>query len=148
MKKRVLKINGRSLPVHSMNTLVIGTGAASLSVADHLHNMGQADIAIITEKVGGGTSNNTGSDQQTYYKLSVFGKEGDCPFEMAKSLFDGGCMHGDLALIESICSAQGFFRLVNIGVPFPHNRMGGFVGYKTDHDPRQRATSCGPWTSY
>ncbi|MFH0922261.1 MAG: FAD-binding protein [Fibrobacterota bacterium] len=148
MKKRTLKINGRSIPVYSMNTLVIGTGAASLSAADHLHNMGQTDLAILTEKVGGGTSNNTGSDKQTYYKLSVFGKEGDCPFEMARSLFDGGCMHGDLALVESICSAQGFFRLVNIGVPFPHNRMGGFVGYKTDHDPRQRATSCGPWTSY
>ena len=81
-------------------------GAASLSAADHLHNFGQTDLAMVTEKVGGGTSNNTGSDKQTYYKLSVYGKEGDCPFEMAKSLYDGGSMHGDLALIESICSAK------------------------------------------
>jgi succinate dehydrogenase/fumarate reductase flavoprotein subunit len=66
---------------------------------------------------------------------------------MAKSLYDGGSMHGDIALIESILSPQGFFRLANIGVQFPHNRLGGFVGYKTDHDPRQRATSAGPWTS-
>jgi succinate dehydrogenase/fumarate reductase flavoprotein subunit len=131
-----------------MNTVVIGTGAASPSCADHIHNMGQTDLAIVTEKVGGGTSNNTGSDKQTYYKLSVFGKEPDCPVDMAKSLFDGGSMHGDLALIESILSPQGFFRLANIGVQFPHNRMGGYVGYKTDHDPRQRATSAGPWTSH
>lgn len=147
MKKSVIKIAGRSIPVYSMNTVVVGSGAASLSTADHIHNLGQEDLAIVTEKVGGGTSNNTGSDKQTYYKLSVFGKEGDCPWEMAKSLFDGGCMHGDLALIESILSPQGFFRLAQIGVPFPHNRFGGYVGYKTDHDPRQRATSAGPWTS-
>lgn len=147
MKKTSVNIQGMEIPVYSMNTVVVGSGAASLSCADHIHNLGQTDLAVVTEKVGGGTSNNTGSDKQTYYKLSVFGKEGDCPFEMAKSLYDGGCMHGDLALIESLCSAQGFYRLVNIGVPFPHNRLGGFVGYKTDHDPRQRATSAGPWTS-
>ena len=56
-------------------------------------------------------------------------------------------MHGDIALIESVLSPRCFFRLVEIGVPFPHDRMGGYVGYKTDHDPRQRATSAGPWTS-
>lgn len=147
MKKTMVKIQNLEIPAYSINTIIVGTGAASLSCADHLHNLGQTDIALITEKLGGGTSNNTGSDKQTYYKLSVFGKQQDSPYEMAKSLFDGGCMHGDLALIESILSTQCFFRLVNIGVPFPHNRLGGYVGYKTDHDPRQRATSAGPWTS-
>ncbi|MBW2120912.1 MAG: FAD-binding protein [Deltaproteobacteria bacterium] len=34
-----------------------------------------------------------------------------------------------------------------LGVPFPRDRFGQFVGYKTDHDPRQRATSVGPYTS-
>ncbi|MBN1352715.1 FAD-binding protein [candidate division KSB1 bacterium] len=147
MEKRQIEINGLNLPAYSTNTLIIGTGAASLNCANHLFNYGQKDIAIVTEKVGGGTSNNTGSDKQTYYKLSVFGKEPDSPYEMAKSLFDGGSMHGDLALIESVMSVQEFFHLVQIGVPFPHNHLGGFVGYKTDHDPRQRATSAGPYTS-
>jgi succinate dehydrogenase/fumarate reductase flavoprotein subunit len=32
-------------------------------------------------------------------------------------------------------------------VPFPRDQYGQFVGYKTDHDPRQRATSIGPYTS-
>lgn len=34
-----------------------------------------------------------------------------------------------------------------IGVPFPKNRWGEYVGYKTDHDPARRATSVGPYTS-
>jgi succinate dehydrogenase/fumarate reductase flavoprotein subunit len=56
-------------------------------------------------------------------------------------------MHGDLALVEASLSARAFFHLVNLGVPFPRDAYGQFVGYKTDHDPRQRATSIGPYTS-
>ncbi|MBD3385374.1 FAD-binding protein [candidate division KSB1 bacterium] len=147
MKERTLLLDKHHFPVYEYETLVIGSGAASLNAADHLYAFGHQDLAIVTEKVGGGTSNNTGSDKQTYYKLSVAGKEPDSPFDMARSLFDGGGMHGDLALIEATLSANGFFRLANLGVQFPHNVYGGFVGYKTDHDPRQRATSAGPWTS-
>ena len=36
---------------------------------------------------------------------------------------------------------------MNLGVPFPRDSFGQFVGYKTDHDPKQRATSVGPYTS-
>jgi len=147
MKKSTFAFGGKKYPLLEVNTLVVGTGAASLSAADHLHKFGQTDLAIVTERVGGGTSNNTGSDKQTYYKLSVHGAEGDSPRRMAESLFGGGSMHGDLALVESICSSRGFFRLVELGMPFPHDRFGGYVGYKTDHDPAQRATSAGPWTS-
>lgn len=56
-------------------------------------------------------------------------------------------MHGDIALVEASLSARAFFHLVNLGLPFPRDRYGQFVGYKTDHDPRQRATSIGPYTS-
>jgi succinate dehydrogenase/fumarate reductase flavoprotein subunit len=148
MIKKELVIDAQRFPVYQMDTVIIGTGAASLNCADHLYDYGHKDIALVTEKIGGGTSNNTGSDKQTYYKLSLSGKEPDCPYEMAKSLFDGGAMHGDLALIEATMSSQEFFHLAHIGVKFPHDRLGGFVGYKTDHDPRQRATSAGPWTSH
>ncbi|MCK5853321.1 FAD-binding protein, partial [bacterium] len=44
-------------------------------------------------------------------------------------------------------SLQEFFHLVNLGVPFPFNSYGEFVGYKTDHDPCQRGSSIGPYTS-
>ncbi len=148
MNQTTIRIEGLDFPVYELDTLIIGTGAASLNCADHLFAYGEKDIAIVTEKIGGGTSNNTGSDKQTYYKLSVAGKEPDSPYEMAKSLFDGGAMHGDLAFIEATLSVREFFHLVQIGVQFPHDRFGGFVGYKTDHDPRQRATSAGPWTSH
>ncbi len=146
MKKQTIMVNNRPIPCYQVNTLVIGTGAASLNCAEQLYRKGVEDQLIVTEKIGGGTSNNTGSDKQTYYKTSIFGYEGDTPFEMVKSLY-GGAMHGDIALIEAILSAQGFYNLANLGVQFPHNRYGGFVGYKTDHDPKQRATSAGPWTS-
>jgi len=148
MKKREMTLAGKSFPVFEVETVIIGSGAASLNCADHLYDYGHTDIALVTEKIGGGTSNNTGSDKQTYYKLSLSGKEPDSPFEMARSLYDGGAMHGDLALIEATMSAQEFFHLAHIGVQFPHNSLGGYVGYKTDHDPRQRATSAGPWTSH
>ena len=67
--------------------------------------------------------------------------------EMAQTLFEGQAVDGDIALCEAALSAPSFLRLVELGVPFPKNRYGEFVGYKTDHDPRSRASSVGPYTS-
>ncbi|MGQ4875817.1 MAG: FAD-binding protein, partial [Promethearchaeia archaeon] len=143
------EIDLSKIDIEEFNTIIIGSGAAGLNCAVHLVEFGlePSEIAIVTEKLGGGTSFNTGSDKQTYYKLSMIGKEADSPFEMAKDLFNGGAMHGDIALIEATNSVREFFHLVQLGVPFPHDKFGGFVGYKTDNDPRQRATSIGPLTS-
>jgi succinate dehydrogenase/fumarate reductase flavoprotein subunit len=135
------------LPVISVNTLIIGAGAAGLKCADTLHALGIRDVAIVVDRLGNGTSNNSGSDKQTYYKIGIFGDEPDSPMEFAQTLFQGGMMHGDLAYIEGLGSAPAFFDLCKLGVPFPFNEYGGYVGYKTDHDPRQRATSAGPKTS-
>lgn len=138
---------GMALPVYSCNTVIVGSGAAGLNAADTLWDMDLRDILIVTEGMNMGTSRNTGSDKQTYYKLTIAGNAPDSVEEMAESLFAGGSMHGDTALVEAAFSVRSFSKLVNIGVPFPHNRYGEYVGYKTDHDPRQRATSCGPLTS-
>lgn len=140
-------VGGRSFPVHSLNTLVIGSGAAGLNAAVRLHELGQADVAILTERWTNGASRNAGSDKQTYYKLSLSGAEPDSAYEMARDLAAGGSMHGDIALCEAQESAAAFFDLVRLGVPFPRDAFGAYVGYKTDHDPRQRATSAGPLTS-
>jgi len=148
MKRSTIEVNGKKIPLFSLNTLIIGSGDAALNAAVSLYKYGQKDIAIATDYWGGGTSNNAGSDKQTYYKLSVSGESPDSPLEMAQDLFKGGCMHGDIALCEAMTSAQAFFNLVGLGVPFPHDRYGGYVGYKTDHDPRGRATSAGPLTSH
>ena len=131
----------------SYHTIVIGSGCAGFNAADCLYDLGVQDIAIVTEGINMGTSRNTGSDKQTYYKLTLAGEEPDSVYEMARTLFEGGSVHGDTALIEAACSTKAFMKLVHLGLPFPSNPYGAFVGYKTDHDPRQRATSCGPLTS-
>ncbi len=135
------------VPVHTCHTLVIGSGAAGLNAAVQLRRLGIDDLVIVTEGLDQGTSINTGSDKQTYYKLGLCGANGDSPRELADTFFDGGSMHGDLALAEAANSARAFLSLVDLSVPFPRDRFGQFVGYKTDHDPRQRATSVGPYTS-
>jgi succinate dehydrogenase/fumarate reductase flavoprotein subunit len=127
--------------------LVIGTGAAGLNAALQLYRQGIEDVVIVTEGLKKGTSINTGSDKQTYYKLSLCGDQVDSPVNMAQSYLAGGAMHGDLALVESALSVRAFTNLVELGVPFPHDAYGQYVGYKTDHDPLQRATSVGPFTS-
>lgn len=129
------------------NTAVVGTGAAGYNAADRLWQYGQQDILLVTEKRTAGTSRNTGSDKQTYYKLTLSGGDPDSVREMAETLFDGQCVDGDIALCEAALSTQGFLKLAELGVPFPRNRYGEYIGYKTDHDPRRRATSVGPYTS-
>jgi succinate dehydrogenase/fumarate reductase flavoprotein subunit len=147
MRSETATVLGIQVPLFSVNTLVIGSGAAALKAAGSLHERGQRNLAIVTDRWGGGTSNNSGSDKQTYYKLSLAGGLPDSPLEMARDLFKGGCMHGDIALCEAQHSAQAFYDLVSAGVPFPCDRYGGYPGYRTDHDPRGRATSAGPRTS-
>lgn len=129
------------------NTAIVGTGAAGYNAADRLWQYGQQDILLVTEKRTSGTSRNTGSDKQTYYKLTLSGGDPDSVREMADTLFSGQCVDGDIALCEAALSTQGFLKLVELGVPFPRNRYGEYIGYKTDHDPRRRATSVGPYTS-
>jgi succinate dehydrogenase/fumarate reductase flavoprotein subunit len=147
MEKHFVMIDGLKLPVYSFNTIIIGSGAASLNAALQLHYRGVRNIAIITESWGAGTSNNAGSDKQTYYKLSLDPNTPDSIFDMASDLAAGGSMHGDIALCEAQHSLEAFFHLVKIGVPFPHNKYGAYPGYVTDHDPHGRATSAGPLTS-
>ena len=137
---------GREVEVVDAVVVVAGTGAAGFRAADRLAALG-VPVTMVVDKVDAGTSRNAGSDKQTYYKISVASGEADSVREMAETLFSGGAMDGDVALVEAAWSAPAFFHLVESGVPFPYNRYGEFVGYKTDHDPRQRATSAGPYTS-
>ncbi len=124
----------------------MGSGAAARTAALQLIRRGVNDVAIVTEKWNAGTSYNAGSDKQTYYKLALAGAA-DSARQLAQDLWSGGCMHGDIALCEAHGSAHAFYNLVDLGVPFPHDRYGGYPGYRTDNDPRSRATSAGPLTS-
>ncbi len=128
------------------DVIVVGSGAAGLNGAIRLAESGKK-TAIITEGIALSTSRNTGSDKQTYYKLGLSGESPDSVRKMAENLFAGGATDGDNALCEAALSARGFLNLCELGVPFPVNRYGEYVGYKTDHDPYERATSAGPLTS-
>lgn len=147
MEHEIFTAGAYTAKVYRCNTAVVGSGAAGFNAADRLWQLGQHDIVLVTENRAGGTSRNTGSDKQTYYKLTLSGGEPDSVREMADTLFAGRCVDGDLALCEAALSSQCFLKLVELGVPFPRNRYGEYIGYKTDHDPRRRATSVGPYTS-
>ncbi len=135
------------MKTYSFDAVVIGSGAAGFATACNIAKIGKKSVCIVTEGINSGTSRNTGSDKQTYYKLSLAGSTPDSVREMADTLFDGGCVDGDNALCEAALSSRCFLDLCSAGVPFPSNKYGEYIGYKTDHDPKARATSAGPLTS-
>ncbi len=142
--KKLSSYNG--VDIYTVRNLVVGSGASGLNAASLLKEKTD-DVVLVTEGLKCGTSLNTGSDKQTYYKLSLAGGDNDSVHSLAEDLFEGGAVDGDIALCEASSSAEGFLRLVSLGVPFPRNRWGEYIGYKTDHDPHKRATSAGPYTS-
>ncbi len=129
-----------------VRTVVVGSGCAGLNAADTLAALGETSLLLVTEDMNAGTSRNTGSDKQTYYKLSLSGDEGDSVGALAHDLHFPD-VNGDTALCEAAASAPSFLKLVSLGVPFPANEYGEYVGYQTDHDTRRRAASAGPLTS-
>ena len=149
------KIGSQTVTFHCYNTIIVGAGAAAMNCAVHLCEfMSQKGIknpkeriAVVTAGVKLGASRMSGSDKQTYYKIGTSPDIADSAEEFAKSLTAAGCCHGDSALIEAIGSLREFYHLVQAGVPFPTDSNGTFIGYKTDHDPYERATSAGPKTS-
>ena len=147
MTENRIEIGGRLYRTIALNTVIVGTGAAGYNAALRLKGYGQEDIAMVSEGVNMGTSRNTGSDKQTYYKLNLCADFADSPKAMAQDLFAGKAVDGDIAYAEAALSTPCFIHLAELGVPFPVNRYGEYVGYKTDHDPRARATSAGPLTS-
>jgi succinate dehydrogenase/fumarate reductase flavoprotein subunit len=148
-------IAGQTITEHFFNTIVVGAGAAGMNCAKKLYeymdqkgvDQPEKRIAVVTAGLPLGASRMSGSDKQTYYKMGTSPDIADSAESFAKSLTGGGCCHGDLALAEGIGSLRGFYNLVEAGVPFPNDPMGTYIGYKTDHDPYERATSAGPKTS-
>ena len=144
MQYTTLTVCGRQLPVLLCRTAVLGGGAAGWAAAWRLAR--QTETVLLCDDPQAGTSRNAGSDKQTYYRLGAVGAP-DSVEAMAQDLFDGGAADGDLALCEVALSARCFYALSELGVPFPSDRYGRAVGYKTDHDPAGRASSVGPYTS-
>ena len=150
-----VKVANQKIKIHRYSTVIVGAGAAGMNCAKKLYeyfdNKGVKDaasrIAVVTRGLPLGASRMSGSDKQTYYKMGTSPDVADSAESFAASLTAAGCCHHDLALAEAIGSLRGFYNLVEAGVPFPHDPMGTYIGYKTDHDPYERATSAGPKTS-
>jgi succinate dehydrogenase/fumarate reductase flavoprotein subunit len=150
-----IKVANQTIKIHRYNTVIVGAGAAGMNCAKKLCEYFDAKavenpasrIAVVTAGLPLGASRMSGSDKQTYYKMGTSPEVADSAESFAKSLTAAGCCHNDLAMAEAIGSLRGFYNLVEAGVPFPNNAMGAYVGYKTDHDPYERATSAGPKTS-
>lgn len=147
MEKQRLALLGQEMEYYRCEVVVVGSGAAGFACVDRLHEQGCSDVLLVTEGINQGTSRNTGSDKQTYYKLTNCGDMPDSVEQMARTYFEGESMDGDLALCEAASSSRCFFYLCEAGVNFPFNEYGEYTGYKTDHDPAMRATSVGPLTS-
>jgi len=147
--------SGAEIAVYHLNTLIVGAGAAGMNCAVHLFEFLEQKgierpedrIAVVTAGIELGASRMSGSDKQTYYKLGTSPTVADSAVDFARTLTSFGCMHGDVALAEAESSLREFYHLVQAGVGFPHDPEGAYVGYKTDHDPYERATSAGPKTS-
>ncbi len=132
---------------YAFDAVVVGSGAAGYSAAVRLKQSGKRSVALVTEDLYCGTSRNAGSDKQTYYKLSLAGDAGDSVRKMTEDLYSFGSVDGDNALCEAALSPRCFLNLAELGVEFPMNAYGEYIGYKTDHDPYARASSAGPLTS-
>ena len=145
----------QSVSVTHANTVIVGAGAAGMNAAVKLlefrraagEENAQDELLVVTGGLALGASRMSGSDKQTYYKMGASPSVPDTAGDFAATLTAFGCCHGDTALAEGIGSLRGFYHLVEAGVPFPHDSSGAFIGYKTDHDPAERATSAGPKTS-
>ncbi|MEA4811643.1 MAG: FAD-binding protein [Anaerolineaceae bacterium] len=141
------KENFGAIKLRKVNTLIVGSGAAAYNAANRLWESGVRDVLMVTENRLSGTSRNTGSDKQTYYKLSLGGRHPDSVEAMAAALYNGCSVDGDICLAEAANSVRCFMNLVEKGVPFPFDETGTFFGYRTDHDESERASSVGPLTS-
>jgi succinate dehydrogenase/fumarate reductase flavoprotein subunit len=138
-----------------VKTVIVGAGAAGMNAAVKLLELQrcagadnpQEEILVVTGGLALGASRMSGSDKQTYYKMGTSPNVPDTAADFAGTLTAFGCCNGDTALAEGVGSLRGFHHLVEAGVPFPHDASGAFIGYKTDHDPAERATSAGPKTS-
>ena len=83
--------------ITDFDCIVIGSGAAGFNAAIRLAE-GGIRAALVTEGVNCGTSRNTGSDKQTYYKLGL-GGSGSGHLSNYNSFTD----EGDIKKLVAVC---------------------------------------------
>lgn len=140
-----ISCEGLEIPVHRVEALVLGSGAAGLRSAVDMKREG-VNVVVASTGLFSGTSACSGSDKQTIHTAGTSNR-GDDFVKLSQDISGGGCMDADTAYIESVGSIQAFGGLQYMGLPLPQDRFGSVLRYQTDHDEVGRATSCGPRTS-
>ena len=130
-------------PVHRVEALVLGSGAAGLRAAVELKRQ-NVDVAVCSTGLFSGTSACSGSDKQTLHTAGTSNR-GDDFVKLANDIGSGGAMDKDTAYIEAVGSIGAFAGLQYLGLPLPQDRFGAVLRYQTDHDDVGRATSCTPY---
>ncbi|MBT4503168.1 MAG: FAD-binding protein [Gemmatimonadetes bacterium] len=141
----IVEINDFKCPVHKVEALVLGSGAAGLRAAVELKREA-VDVLVCSTGLFSGTSACSGSDKQTLHTAGTSNR-GDDFTKLANDIGSGGGMDKDTAYIEAVGSIGAFAGLQYMGLPLPQDRFGAVLRYQTDHDDVGRATSCGPRTS-
>jgi len=138
-------IKGLICPVHRVDALVLGSGAAGLRAAVELRRE-SVDVMVCSTGLFSGTSACSGSDKQTLHTAGT-SNSGDDFVKLANDIGSGGAMDKDTAYIEAVGSIGAYAGLQYLGLPLPQDRFGAVLRDQTDHDEIGRATSCGPRTS-
>jgi len=135
-------VGEHELTIHSVGTLIVGSGAAALNAAEHLHALGCDDCVIATDTLGGASGDPLAATS-TYHRMGMMWAQPDSPAAFAQALADGGMTHGDTAYVEAVNSIPEFLHLVRNGVAFPKDDYGRYTGFGEHH----RMASAGPVTS-
>ncbi|MFR3483598.1 MAG: hypothetical protein ACLTXL_08985 [Clostridia bacterium] len=141
MTSDTIILHGIPTKVYSVNTVIVGTGAAGYNAAKQLWDMGQKDIAILTEKRMPelrGTS--ALINRRTTRSPSVDG-DGQ-PWENGQKsqrrwLYGRRCGVGGGGHVRT-----GLYNLTESGVPFPRNQYGS-ISDTAATMIRQTGTSAG-----
>ena len=114
---------------HRYRTIVVGSGAAGYASAIRLAENG-IETVLVTENVNAGTSRNTGSDKQTYYKLSLASGDSDSVLQMAQDLFPAEPWMGIQPFARRLCRPGVFSTCWKWGSHFPRQLTGNTWGIR------------------
>ena len=136
-----ITIQENTFPCVYCDAVIVGTGCAGFNCADTLWNLGVKDIIVISNGTNSGTKN-TGSDKQTFYKLSQ-SKEKDSTMTWQRFI-RGWRNSWRPCLAEAALSLRNFTSCRSWS-PLPHTNM-GYVGYRLTTIPL-KSNFCRPLTS-
>ena len=118
-----------SFPLYTVNSVIVGSGAAGLRAAVELKRR-NVDVIVVTSMLYAGTSACSGSDKQTLFTAST-GKNGDNVYAVAKAIAAGDEVEVDFdsGVITDKTTGQSFQ-----GQAFPEFMQkiitaGGLVNY-------------------